>query len=1019
MVTVIANTGIQIFSQRVSVNFQEIRDKSYFRQFLDFDTYKLSLELAHHFTDDDVYVRKFDLLDKGFIKDCKVTKNWEEISTTTSDITLFNEPEVFTVNISSLFRGKSPIIEKFLNVWLPFPYFECNNIGQTIMGPCNWSRVKIIPVGDVLNNVADFDIVVALDTRTIYDDGNYSDEYKECPVFPNEFEKQKKFNACTDDFKIMEFCSPSSGTSTEWVDKYIMKIVHNTSNINDVQGDVKLFYLAAYMYFVRIIAKYAGLPEIILYKDRNVDKVVNIDLVVDIGNSKTTALLVEESDFTRTRMLRMRNFTEPQKFSDEPFDMNVAFQKADFGDFDIFNSKQFVFPSFIRLGEEARFLMYKACDGVLTQERLSVCSSPKRYLWDTKKRKREWEYVPLKDDAGSLENPIWIPGISEQLNGDGTLSETGSLGENAQYSRRSLMMFSFLEILAQANMQINSHGFRDDMGDIKSPRKISKIIITCPTAMSRVEQVSLRKAAEEAYVIMQRYSQSLGFDATYKEISKKIEIVPSVKSLKNHTDWTYDEASCSQFVFLCAELAKRYLNNCEDYFNLYGKVRNDLPGYNKKSLTIGSFDIGAGTSDLMISAYEYSSLGQTAIKPIPLFWESFYIAGDDMLKTFVQQIVIEGPFAAISSKLLEMNNPNRTKLLADFFGDDTARMTFKQRLRRRDFNLQISVPIALRYIETARQQVKSITFKWDDFFEELKPQQWLLDSFYEHFGFRIEELSWKFDEKQIGQLIVTQFDDLIKKVSGAMAKYQCDIIVLSGRPTALKQIGDLFLKYYPVSPNRLKVLNNYRVGRWYPFQNGDGYFSSQKSIVSTGALLGYIASTQGGFFGLTLDLSVMQEKLLPTTDYFGVMNPATNTMDNSFITPQVNTATITANDLPLKIGTRQLPTNSYPVRSFFKLDFNISGIEKALKNKGILLNADIAEKTDEIIKDIRKRMPLTVTLLREDYVFDKEDMVVDSITDNDGNEISTNYVNLQIQSLSENEDFWLDSGAFKLSITTF
>lgn len=1022
MHTLIANSGIQMFRHRISLNLQSIRDKMYFREWFDVNTFKLSLELAHYFANDDLYVRKRDLWLQGFMPTGEVKNSWEEIQQITSDITLLKSEDVFSVSMQSLQRGAKPILNKFLNVWLPFPYFEYNTAGKLGIGPFNWARIKVVPTGNVIEGCVEWNIIVAIDTTTIYDDGNYSDEYKESPVFPNEFEHQKKFGVCDNDFNLITFCS-SDDKKSEWIDKYIMRLVHNTQDINKITEEHRYNYLASYIFFLNILRKYADLPDITLYKDRNVNVITNVDLVVDMGNSKTTALLVEENDFTRTRMLQLQNFTQPQFVSNDSFDMNVVFQKADFGDMCLENTQQFVFPSFLRLGDEARFLMYHAQNSVVASERLSVCSSPKRYLWDTRKRKCEWEYVTLSSEYNEY-NPIWIEGLSNQLNEDGTLAVNGKQGDMSLYSRRSLMTFSFLEILAQARMQINSHQFRNEMGNIDSPRKIGRIIISCPTAMSRVEQVALRKAAEEAYLLHERFVTKTSDQALeYKTLAKKIEIIPNVQALTNveeHTQWTYDEATCSQFVYLCAEIAERYRNNCEEYFNLYGKVRTDLKNYNKKSLTIGSLDIGAGTTDLMICAYEYSSVGQTAIKPIPLFWESFYIAGDDMLRAFVQQIIIEGQHAVVSNRLAKMGKTGITQMLADFFGADTNRLTSSQRLLRKEFNLQISVPIALKFIEAAQHQVKLATFTWNDIFTQFQPNPKLLEDFFKHFGFRIEDIEWQYDEKVATDIIVSQFDDLLKKVSGAMSAYQCDVVILSGRPTSLKQIENIFLKYYPVSPNRLKVLNNYRVGRWYPFQNGDGYFTNQKSIVAVGALLGYIASTQGGFHGLSFDLSELQEKLLPTTDYFGLLNSATNTMAEAFVTPNKNYADIQINDLPLKIGARQLNTPSYPVRSFYRLDFSDEGIEAYYIKKGYAEGSDLEDAVKKMKENIRKRMPLSIRVIRDSYEIDKEQMSIDSVVDKYGDDegLSLNYFKLQVQSLSEDEDFWLDSGAFNLSITT-
>ena len=1030
MKTFIANSGVQIFSQKVNVNLQSIREKMYFHEWVDLNTYKCKLELVHYFSNDDVYVRKSDLWKQGFMPNGIVSFSWDEISKQTSDIVCVSEDDVFAVSAQTMLKGRQPMIENFLNVWLPFPYFEYNTAGKLVLGPFNWTRVKVIPTGNIQNGFVEWDVVVAIDTHAMYDDGNYNDEYRECPLFPNEFQRYKTFGVCDLDLNLITFCS-SDHERSKWIDKYILNLVHGTSDFTQVQTLISSLgedahqynYLASFIYFINLLRLHVNLPDIQLYKDRNVSQIVDVDLVVDMGNSKTTALLIEEGDFTRTDMLRLQNFTQPNKASTDSFDMNIVFQKADFGDMGLGNSTQFAYPSFLRLGDEAKFLMYNA-QNARHSERLSICSSPKRYLWDTKKRKFEWEYVSLEKQDDNSENPIWISGISEQLNADGTLSEIGVQGDRVCYSRRSLMTFAFLEILAQSRMCVNSHEWRDKWGRIDCPRRISKIIITCPTAMSREEQMSLRKAAEEAYVLLDRYIQgTYSIPLDYKKLSKRIEIVPSVKSLANveeRVEWTYDEATCSQFVYLCAEIAQRYRNNCDEYFNLYGKVRNDLPNYTKKSLTIGSLDIGAGTTDLMICAYEYSAMGQTTIKPVPLFWESFYIAGDDLLKQFVQQIVIEGPFAMVSNKLYRIGADNITAKLADFFYQDNARMSFWRRKVRKDFNLQISVPIALKYLEEARKQTPKTTFVWSDIFCDLQPSKFLLDEFYNHFGFKIEEVEWTFNLEDINSIIISQFDDLLRKVAAVMTAYKCDIVILSGRPTSLKQIENLFLKYYPVSPNRLKILNDYRVGRWYPFQNGDGYFTSQKSIVAVGALLGYIASNMGGYEGLSFDLSELKEKLLPTTEYFGIMNSNTNEMTTPFITPKQNRAAVVINDLPIKIGARQLDSSSYPSRAIYKLDFNDEKIELYFAKKGIIDSLEVQQELTKFKQNVRMRMPLTFEICREDYSIDKEKLILEDVMDRnkDSDGLQTQFFSLQIQSLSEDEDFWLDSGAFNLSITT-
>ena len=60
-------------------------------------------------------------------------------------------------------------------------------------------------------------------------------------------------------------------------------------------------------------------------------------------------------------------------------------------------------------------------------------------------------------------------------------------------------------------------------------------------------------------------------------------------------------------------------------------------------------------------------------------------------------------------------------------------------------------------------------------------------------------------------------------------------------------------------------------------------------------------------------------------------------------------------------------------------------------------------------------MPLKVTIER-DINEDIEMLRIEEIVDNEGNNLSKNFFSLQIQSMSELDNFWLDSGIFSLNI---
>lgn len=1025
----IANTGIQYYSVPLEVNLND-NFKMYFHEWIDTEDNQLKLEIAHFFSEEEVWVKKHDLALLGYAMNGSVTEKWETIQNDED----FDPSSIIPIDTeeardSGCFHESVGKInwERFENIWFPMPFF-LHNGKQSEFGPTNWCRFKLIPI-ESSGRSRKYNILLAFDTRSCFEEEEFEEEdLNETPVFTNASEKSKYYALCDNEYKLISYCSEAF--KCEWVDKYILKKFHNTetSNINDLKlQKPKLNYLAQYIFLNRYIQQFGNLPRITLYSNQNV-AYCNVDLVVDIGNSRTCAVLFDNSDFTKSSPLELQDFTVPvveeklNKYRDS-FDMRLAFREADFGGkFGIENSRQFVYPSMIRLGKEANRLIHKAINMNTGAEKTSTFSSPKRFLWDIKPQKQEWEFIQLE---GEIAKPIYIEGISNQLNEDGSLNTDGAGGTLMHYSRKALMTFAFLEILAQAKMQINSYEQRKHWGNESMPRKIGRIIVTCPTAMSNIEQIALRKCAEDAAIILDRFfNASANSKIDERAARSGVQVIPSSKKLsakEEKTEWIYDEATAAQFVFLYAEIKERYQKNVKDYFDFYGKIRNDLQDYNKKSLTVGSVDIGAGTTDVMIAAYKYDdTAGQCTLTPVPLFWESFYKAGDDLLKELIHQLVIEGKYSPIERKLKSMGKAP-VEVMQPFLGTDNG-VSFRDRQLRSDFNLQVSVPIALHYLELLnKNKYESLILSFSDIFGSNPPTQAVLNHFKDRLGFEFENLQWQYEKKVISAIVEKIFDSLVGKISSLFSYYDCDIVLLSGRPTSLKPISDLFLKYYAITPNRLKSMNDYRVGRWYPedkrypFINGNGNFINPKSIITTGAMIGQIAEN-GGLNGFTLNLKELKNKLLPTTNYFGKLNDGL-TYTDTIISPKNNRTTLEIMSLPLRIGVRQLDISAYPSRPFYILDFNDFKIEDRVRGRfddDIDINTVEREMKREKEKFFRNK-PLKITIER-DINEDIETLRMEEITDSEGNNINKNFISLQVQSMSEVENFWLDTGIFSVAV---
>ena len=962
--TLIANSGIHVVSTIIEIDTRNKFDM-WFHEWFNTSVAQWTLDIVQDiYTENERYFyKKKELYDKKYLNDLEnVDFDISKLEDEGISPLKVNEEMLCGGNIYKMsFTARDNTLSAFENKWLPIPYFLRTSASSFKFGPFNWSRFKLNRIKSSNKSILRYNVLLAFDTRT----GDSPTTYNEHPFFPHNFTGKIDFDICDDDFLLMDFCSPSK--QCEYINQYLFNLVYpDISSAGRIKVGNKLNYIASYILLIKYLSENQLLPSVVIYKDYHVP-VKEVDMVIDIGNSRTTALLVEDnSNFNQVEQLQLIDYTSMidsgnqeeengYRIYQEPFDMRLAFRKVSFGDFGIQESKQFVYPSFVRLGKEANFLMHKAAEKDSGQEKLSSLSSPKRYLWDHYKSKEEWKFIVLENEPD--QQILNIPGISEFLEKDGKLVRKGVVGGTSyHYSRRSLMTFSFLEMLVQANTHINDHLYRKNRGNLNSPRKIKRIIVTCPTAMSKVEREALVKCADEAACLFVEFYQTYG----------KIEIIPSAPSFKDDDNkWFYDEATCSQLVYIYGEAGFKYKKSCQEFFNIYGKVEKDN---DQAELTIGSLDIGAGTSDLMICKYSYTDNDVTTITPDPLFYDSFYYAGDDMLNDLIKQVMFYSDDSAFKKGLNQLSDISYRQKLRDFFGPDYSGQTINNRQLRRDFNLQYSVPLMYYFLDLLSKDSSGCIVSFEDVFVDTQPNKRVLEGFYEFFNLKLEELTWEYNPRAISQSVTNSFEPLLKKIATLMYSYRCDVVLLSGRPSSLAPIRNIFLKYYTVSPNRLILLNNYYVGHWYPFSNNTGEISNSKTVVAIGALLGCYAAEYSNLDNFYIDKSKLDSNLKSVVNYIEASRK--DSKIEYLITPDQPVGKLTITSLPTQLNVQQLGFYSYPSRKLYSIDFNeysiLSGIKKKFSKEGMhVSDSQIIEELQNKTNEYRHKMPLSLTIERD------------------------------------------------------
>lgn len=1043
--SLILNTGIQIYEpeHEVTIDLNESVMKAlryYVYQFRD----TVYMDPVYYFPMKDKFLRRNDLVMCGYLDPNTNVMAPEDVIN--NHVNWLEDDELLSINGLDVTVGDERLsgLEQIENQWLPLPYYEKDREGS-FSYPTNWCRVKLVPVKEKSTaHKKTYRLVMAFDTdenlnfenvSPHFNNGQPFKDYALCGISEKDYRSmsdadKKRINTMTVPLRAYEFVDVKKNPE---LDGYLRMILHSNpeGRHEDVRERVK--FLAYYTYLITYLQQKHIFPDVRLYNDVN-QAVIKTNLVLDVGNSRTFGLVAEDPlnlSFSKADPIQLRDLMTGEVY-DKPFDMRLCFRREIFGQATV--DRQFRWPSYVRLGVEALRNIYDGSRDLESNEEFETNhSSPKRFLWDNKPYEGEWKFVSEKDRYIGPAMKVSIEGLDEQFATDGSfVANPVDFGIKSSYSRRSLMTFCFLEILLQVRMQINSVKFREKNGNESRKRQISRVIITCPTAMPREEQKTLRRCMEEATIVLNRFYNNT-FNKAYnpENDNDKVEIIPSVKDLSKNADnyemrrnWIYDEATCCQMVYLYSEM-RRYLGNAKEFFDLYGTRRN---GESERSLTVASIDIGAGTTDIMICNYRNS--GETIV-PTPQFWESFHIAGDELVKRVILDVLINAPqekypgaSGIITAKLRAIGCQDIPNVKYHFFGD-TQSMGVKEKRMRKEFNIQVLIPIANYLLDLLQKDEDDRVVKFDDIFKTTRPSATLLDFFARQMGFRFEDLTIKYSREFLNQIVCKVFEPAMRKWAAIFYSYKCDIVLMAGRPCSLGQLHRLLLRLYSVSPNRLISMNDYRVGSWYPGSSDIGEFGDRKSMVAVGALISYLAET-GKLRYLRLNTENLKTKILPTCDYIGLFNPKTGIL-TPLLTPEIRRAKAEIKGFPIQFGSKQINIGGYPAQLMYVLDFNdefIRGkaIESLIHQLGLPASAKESDISPDYIvnemdtlKSRAKRSTLTFAIERE-FNTDKELVKIESIQNAERDEITPKMFTLRLQSWEEDENNWLDSGRFIMQI---
>lgn len=929
--------------------------------------------------------------------------------------------------------GVEKAVEPFLGQWVPLPFFRREvmsgaQVPQFRTGPSNWVRARLAAWDDPEGRYT-HQLTIAFDTN-LESSPQGSDEQ----TYPAPRERDVRDGA---EFALVADVGQSGWyLAQDWVHEWLRDLYYLLLNrrrpgkpIRTEDFDFQLEHLARYITFVDLLQNAKSIPSVrLIDPDRN--EPIDVDLVLDIGNSRTAGMLLERrSDqgmaLANSAILELRDLSDPQQRHREPFGSNLAFVKARFGDpygharGSGRRRAAFQWPSLVRVGPEAARVALSA----RRDEGQTTMSSPKRYLWDRAARKQEWRYCPDPDEPGGEEPPVNSGILAGFVNNQGTPlhvlddprvrrdplfrdQEPFPVTE-PMFSRSSLMCFLLCEILAHALVQINSPAQRSTKQNPDLARRLRTVILTVPSAMTIAERAIFERWANWAVGTLWR-----ALDWTGEQGSQGMRFAYQVPPVVR-CQW--DEASTTQMVYVYNEIAEKYAGDASAYFGVFGKRRGahgDRPCFR-----VASIDIGGGTTDLIVTTYVDKSAGAAALlEPVQEFREGFSLAGDDILKAVIERHVL----APLEAELKARGMQDADFVLTSRLCHDYAGLSEQERNLRSQFAQQYAVPMGLAILQQSEQtpltaaRVTPFTLRFSEVFADRVPPRaevlrYMDDSIAQHglAEFTLRDWVISVNLAEVAHTIESIVTPVLRDLCEAVAAWSCDVLLLSGRPSCLPAVKAAVQRRPPLPASRIVPMNAYQVERWYPFWSSGGVIADPKTTGVVGAML--CALSEGDL----LNFHCMTSKLKPvsTVHHVGLMQKTGQILsDDEFFSgidldahadqEQVHTFAFVG---PIFIGFRQLPLERWKATPFYYLSFANQAAKDIASKHGVPYKVTLSYR----------RNVTGVTSAEDDASFDEGVFKIEEIIAADDYQVRPSDLVLQLKTLKDEHGHWIDTGLFE------
>jgi hypothetical protein len=536
------------------------------------------------------------------------------------------------------------------------------------------------------------------------------------------------------------------------------------------------------------------------------------------------------------------------------------------------------------------------------------------------------------------------------------------------------------------------------------PRHLRSIILTVPPSMPKPEREIFANRVRQAMGLVWK---AFGWHPEDDPVDGDAAAAAWPPFPRVEVRW--DEATCGQVVYLFSEIQNNFAGRPEEFFSLARRAR---PVQRTDRLTVATVDVGGGTTDLVINDYALDTGHGSNVYIVPhqRFRDGFKVAGDDILLEVIQTLLVPPLIEALQRH--GVADPRA--LLSRLIGTDP--LDVQESVLRQQLALQVMYPAGLEILKAyedynpiSGQEPRTLALgelvsRFD------RPTNKVLKYFAD--GVRAEtpgasgelgllDIDVTLDLDRLHRLFMEERIEIarsLRSLCEIIHLYDCDMLLLTGRPSRLPGIQSLFRALLPLPPDRIVKLHEYRTGSWYPF-NRQGRIDDPKTTAAVGAMLCVLG--QGRLPNFFFRAGAFRP--YSTVRYIGLM-------DQNMI---IKRDDVFYADVDLDDPDYQLPETGFEMRGVMHIGYRQLSAERW--GASPLYALDFATEGEGARERLYREGGVLKVRLEQVRGAHEERFKVAGVEVEGGRSVSKNAVRLRLNTLTNvglNEDsYWLDSGS--------